>query len=187
MGPGGRLQVTDMAKILTGTLLILLLAAPSAAGDKIDNLLTVVGDCRTALKQLSWQDFRASKLAEQANLKMEAAEEAFGSTDDKQRRKGFKLLGTGLAKLENAVKREESLATRDFLDQWKTALWGAALGVYGTGDVVDPLTPEQEAILAKVGKKIGKAVNSVAKAKYGRAIKKLANAYRLFIRVFPDP
>jgi len=179
--------MTNTMKCTATTLALLLFAATAPAGEKIDDLRTAIGECRTALGQTTFLTRRGSKLADKADRKLERAEEKFASSDDKQRKKGFKQLGKALKKLRKAAKREESPSATAFLEQWQTELWGAALGVFATGVVVDPLSPEDQKILEKVGRKLVRPLRLAAKEKYGRAIKKLAKAFKHYVRVYPDP
>jgi hypothetical protein len=164
-----------------------IMAIGTRAGVKIDDLADATTSLRAEVAALTISTPKGQKLTAQGLEEIDTALSILGAGNAAGVEQAFKPLGKGLKKLSKAAKKELSGEYAAIVSDGAAAVWLASITLFSSGDAIPVPTPEEQAILDRIGKKLRKPLKLVGKGKHANAVKKLGGAYALLLELVPDP
>jgi hypothetical protein len=167
-----------MKTALALSILVLLLAVPSAGGPRLDALLDTVVAHRTSLQGLATHGPRSEKAKLAGLALVDQAILEFGDADTER---ALATLGKGLAQLEKAAKIEVGGSFASGVRQAAQQIFAAAIAMF-VPDIDKASSPED--VLAK---RLRAPLSLAAQQRYGKAVGKLAKAWPALLVLEPNP
>lgn len=174
-------------RVLLLAVISVLPTAVGDAGEKADALRDSVASFRMEAGTREVVTSRAKKLLSRGLDRLDSAVEIIDAGDPPGVRKAFGPLGAGLRDIQKAAKKEDSEVLAGFASDGAADIWLAANGLFSSGDVSTPPTEEEAKILTRIGRKLKKPFRLVSRGKHAQAIRRLGKAYKLLLRIQPDP